>query len=70
MILEQLDFINNPADLRDTLKDLRGYKGLSIDVSFNGTHVNEKISIERMIRDYERVFVAQPGQGQQNRRRR
>ncbi|MCR9132109.1 MAG: ABC transporter substrate-binding protein [bacterium] len=70
VILEQLDFVNNPADLRDSLKDLRGYKGLSIDVSFNGTHVNEKISIERMIRDYERVFVAQPGQSQQNRRRR
>ena len=70
IILDQLDFVNNPADLRDSLKNLRGYDGLSIDVSFNGTHVNEQIRIERMIRDRERIFVAQPGQSQQNRRRR
>lgn len=70
IILDQLDFVNNPADLRDSLKNLRGYDGLSIDVSFNGTHVNEQIRIERMIRDRERTFVAQPGQSQQNRRRR
>ncbi len=70
IILDQLDFVNNPADLRDSLKNLQGYDGLSIDVSFNGTHVNEQIRIERMIRDRERVFVAQPGQSQQNRRRR
>lgn len=70
IILDQLDFVNNPADLRDSLKNLRGYYGLSIDVSFNGTHVNEQIRIERMIRDRERTFVAQPGQSQQNRRRR
>lgn len=70
IILDQLDFVNNPADLRDSLKNLRGYDGLSIDVSFNGTHVNEQIRIERMIRDRERTFVAQPEQSQQNRRRR
>lgn len=70
IILDQLDFVNNPADLRDSLKNLRGYDGLSIDVSFNGTHVNEQIRIERMIRDRKRTFVAQPGQSQQNRRRR
>ncbi len=53
IILDQLSFIKNPAYLRDYLRRLKGYKGLSIDVSFNGTHVNEAIGFERMIRESE-----------------
>jgi len=50
IILNQLQIVKNPAYLRDNLKGLNGYNGLSIDVSFNGTHVNEEIKVQRMIR--------------------
>lgn len=48
IILDQLKLAKNPAYLRPYLRAIKRYKGLSIDVSFNGTHVNEAVSIEKL----------------------
>ncbi len=48
IILDQLKLAKNPAYLRRYLRAIKNYKGLSIDVSFNGTHVNEAVSIEKL----------------------
>ncbi len=53
IMLDQLTRVKNPALLRDNLKDLSGFQGLSIDVSFNGTHVNESISVDSLIQKFE-----------------
>jgi len=62
LILDQLQYAKNPAYLREYLKNIKGYRGLSINVSFNGSHVNEAIGIERMIRDYELEAATQNSQ--------
>lgn len=48
IILEQLQRVKNPAYLRESLTTLKHYTGLSIDVSFNGSHVNQKVKIVQM----------------------
>ena len=48
IILDQLKLAKNPAYLCHYLRAIKGYNGLSIDVSFNGTHVNEAVSIEKL----------------------
>lgn len=50
-VLKVLNQVKNPANLKDALKDLNNFSGLSIDVSFRGTHVNQEIQIKRMPRD-------------------
>jgi ABC-type branched-subunit amino acid transport system substrate-binding protein len=70
IILNQLNYVKNPAYLRDYLRNLRGYKGLSIDVDFNGTHVNEAIGFDRMIRESEIEISADSVQIQTEFRRR
>lgn len=70
IILDQLSFIKNPAYLRDYLRRLKGYKGLSIDVSFNGTHVNEAIGFDRMIRESELLDEMNSNNPENNFRRR
>lgn len=51
VVLETLKRVKNPAYLRDALKDLNNYEGMSTRVSFRGTHVNHEIRIRRMPRD-------------------
>ncbi|MFV1885551.1 MAG: ABC transporter substrate-binding protein [Balneola sp.] len=51
VMLEILKRVKNPAYLRDALKDLNHYEGLSTRVSFRGSHVNHEIRIKRMPRD-------------------
>lgn len=51
VMLEILKRVKNPAYLRDALKDLNNYEGLSTRVSFKGSHVNHEIRIKRMPRD-------------------
>ncbi len=55
IILETLLRVKNPAYLRDALKDLNGYEGLSTRVSFKGTHVNHEIRVKRMPRDSDLI---------------
>lgn len=50
-ILRALDRVKNPSNLRDALKDINRYRGLSIDINFNGSHVNQEIKVKRMPRD-------------------
>ena len=50
LILKQLEWAKNPAYLRDVLKDVNRYHGLSIDVDFNGSHVNNAVDIIHMPR--------------------
>ena len=51
IVLEILKQVKNPDYLRDALKDLNNYEGISTRVSFRGTHVNHEIQIKRMPRD-------------------
>ncbi|MBO6524321.1 MAG: ABC transporter substrate-binding protein [Balneolaceae bacterium] len=51
IVLETLKRVKNPAYLRDALKDLNNYEGMSTRVSFRGAHVNHEIKIKRMPRD-------------------
>ncbi len=51
IVLETLKRVKNPAYLRDALKDLNNYEGMSTRVSFRGAHVNHEIRIKRMPRD-------------------
>lgn len=55
IILETLLKVKNPAYLRDALKDLNGYEGLSTRVSFKSTHVNHEIKVKRMPRDSDLI---------------
>ncbi len=51
VVLEILKRVKNPAYLRDALKDLNNYDGLSTRISFKGSHVNHEVRIRRMPRD-------------------
>lgn len=51
IILSTLSRVKNPAYLRDALKDVNNFYGLSTKVSFKGTHVNQEVTIQRMPRD-------------------
>ncbi len=51
IILTTLLKVKNPAYLRDALKDLNNFNGLSSKISFRGTHVNQEVKIKRMPRD-------------------
>ncbi|RNC85442.1 MAG: hypothetical protein ED557_01310 [Balneola sp.] len=55
VILETLLRVKNPAYLRDALKDVNGYEGLSTRVSFKKTHVNHEIRVKRMPRDSDLI---------------
>ncbi len=70
IILNQLQFIKNPAYLRDYLRNLTGYRGLSINVDFNGTHVNEAIRVEKKLRESDMMMTPDSVQTQTEFRRR
>ncbi len=61
VILETLLKVKNPANLRDALKDLNGYEGLSTRVSFKSTHVNHEIKVKRMPRDSDLIISEEEG---------
>jgi ABC-type branched-subunit amino acid transport system substrate-binding protein len=69
LILDQLAFVKNPEYLRDELKNVNGYRGLSIDVSFRGTHVNEAMRVRRLQRQSEILSLDGQNPNQQRRRR-
>lgn len=50
IITTTLKKIKNPAYLKDTLKDLNNFYGLSSKISFRGTHVNQEVKIKKMPR--------------------
>ncbi|MCG8373875.1 MAG: ABC transporter substrate-binding protein, partial [Balneolales bacterium] len=66
IVLNELKLVKNPKYLRDSLKDLNNYRGLSIDVSFNGTHVNQDIKIRKVLRQSDQetseIGIIQPDQ--------
>ncbi len=51
LILSTLKKVKNPAYLRDALKDVNNFPGLSSRISFRGTHVNQEVKVKRMPRD-------------------
>ncbi|MEQ9310553.1 MAG: ABC transporter substrate-binding protein [Balneolaceae bacterium] len=50
IITTTLKKIKNPAYLKDALKDLNNFYGLSSKISFRGTHVNQEVKIKKMPR--------------------
>lgn len=48
--LQTLKRVKNPAYFRDALKDLNNFRGLSMEVSFKRTHVNQDVVIKRIQR--------------------
>ncbi|MDR9419680.1 ABC transporter substrate-binding protein [Gracilimonas sp.] len=48
VILETLKRVENPAYLKEGLKNVSGFKGLSTNISFNGTHINTEVKIKRL----------------------
>lgn len=50
LVLKQLEWAKNPAYLRESLRGVRRYHGLSMDVDFNGSHVNRAVDIIHMSR--------------------
>ena len=53
LVLDQLKWAKNPAYLREVLRDVQRFHGLSIDVNFNTTHVNQAVDIIHMPRRNE-----------------
>ncbi|HCD53031.1 MAG TPA: hypothetical protein DEQ34_11320 [Balneolaceae bacterium] len=51
--LNTLRNVKNPALLRDALKDINNFYGLSVPVRFNKTHVNQSVIIKKMNRSTE-----------------
>lgn len=47
VVLRIISQVKNPDYFRDALKDLNNFEGLSIEVSFGGSHVNKEIRIVR-----------------------
>lgn len=68
VILDVIERVKNPAYFRDALKDLNNFRGLSIDVSFGGSHVNKEIRIVHKERIQEENEFMPPAD--QRRRRR
>lgn len=48
VLLNTLERVGNPAYLRDGLKSIDNYHGFSMDVNFNGGHINEAVNIRRL----------------------
>lgn len=48
LVLETLTKVQNPARLKNGLKQYNNYRGLITDVSFRGTHINQEVKIKRI----------------------
>ncbi|MBD3615807.1 MAG: ABC transporter substrate-binding protein [Gracilimonas sp.] len=48
LILETLKQVQNPVYLKEGLKKFNNYQGLSTDISFKGTHINQEVKIKRI----------------------
>ena len=46
VILQTLKRVQNPAYLKTGLKQFNSFRGLIMDVSFNGTHINQEVKIK------------------------
>ena len=66
IVLQTLLKVKNPAFLRDELKELHNFRGLSKEVSFDGTHVNQDVVIKRMPRNSDEMQALE-SPGNQNR---
>ena len=53
IVLESLLYVGNPVYLNDAMRFYRSNDKFTLDVDFNGTHINQKVSIE----DYYRPEV-------------
>ncbi|MAO64777.1 MAG: hypothetical protein CL666_07230 [Balneola sp.] len=51
VILQTLKRVQNPAYLKKGLKELTNYRGLIMDVSFNGSHINQEVKIKQIQRE-------------------
>jgi ABC-type branched-subunit amino acid transport system substrate-binding protein len=69
IVLRQLEFVKNPAYLREALKNEDDYKGLSIEVNFRGSHVNQKVDIIEMLRQADEETEGNPLMDKNRRRR-
>jgi hypothetical protein len=45
LLLQILERVENPALLKDMIKDYPLYEGLSSNIKFNGTHVNQEVKV-------------------------
>jgi branched-chain amino acid transport system substrate-binding protein len=57
VVLDVIKRTKNPAYIREELKNIRGFEGLSIDISFDGGHVNKDIRVVRKERVVENEFL-------------
>jgi ABC-type branched-subunit amino acid transport system substrate-binding protein len=48
VILETLLNVQNPIYLREGLKEIRNYSGLSMEISFEGQHINQEVGVYRI----------------------
>lgn len=57
IVLQTLQRVKNPAYFRDALKNVNNFRGLSMDVSFQKTHVNQDVVIQRLQRYTEEEII-------------
>lgn len=50
VVLETLKKIQNPAYLKEGFKQLKDYKGLIMNVNFDGTHINQNVKVKQLKR--------------------
>lgn len=48
IILETLKRVENPDYLKEGLKNISGFRGLSTNISFDGTHINREVKIKKL----------------------
>lgn len=48
LLLQVLNRVQNPAYLKNGLKEFNNYRGLITDVSFRDTHINQEVKIKRV----------------------
>jgi ABC-type branched-subunit amino acid transport system substrate-binding protein len=51
VLLHTLKKVQNPVYLKQGLKELSNFRGLNMDVSFNGTHINQEVKIKKVKRE-------------------
>lgn len=47
-LLKNLEMVGNPAYLKRSMKSYPAYRGLSMDIAFEGYHINQRVSIKKL----------------------
>lgn len=53
VVLETLNRVQNPAYLKEGLKNLSNYRGIITNVSFSNSHINQEVKIKRLSQEVE-----------------